>query len=101
MVKSYNPATKGRKEVSVSRSCNVFFEAESGLEVQRYRGWSISDFWRRQTYFCTGEISLFIDTNDNDKINNKNIHLVNIYYLQGSVLNIVYVATYLILKTTL
>lgn len=44
---------------------------------------------------------MFIDTIDNDKINNENIHLVNIYYLQGSVLIILYVSTYLILKTTL
>lgn len=45
-------------------------------------------------YFCTGENSLFIDTIDNDKINNKNVHLVNIYYLQGSVL-IIFICSHL------
>ena len=54
-------------------------------------------------YLYPGQNSLFTDTidNDNEINNNKNSHLLTVCYMQGIILITLYVATYLILKTTL
>lgn len=103
MVKSNSFPTKGREEVFVPLPPHFLWGLQRSKGCKDVKVDQYGALLGGRMYFYPGQNSLFTDTidNDNEINNNKNSHLLTMCYMQGIILITLYVATYLILKTTL